>query len=195
MSGGVGMEHLETLYARGDDPWDFRGSDYERARFDAILATLPRPRFGEVLEIGCGNGELARRIVARCEAYTGLDAVGAALVAARVAVPEGRFVRDFLPCRLPEGDFDLILLSEILYFLDPDGITDLALQIDARWPEADVVCVNYRGPSGNLLEGEAALALFLATLDDRRTVRTAHLDPAFRVETVSPAMSRKAPAA
>lgn len=183
---GVSQEHLEALYASGDDPWEFRTSPYERERFSAIVRALPRPRFHSALEIGCGNGELARRIAPCCDGYTGLDAIETALCAARAAVPEGNFVRGFLPCRLPEGDHDLILLSEILYFLDPDGVTELALQIDGRWPRAHLVCVTYRGSSGNLLEGEAALALFLATLDDGRLVRTVHFDPAFRIEVAAP---------
>jgi SAM-dependent methyltransferase len=184
---GVSRDHLRALYARHDDPWNFRGSDYERSRFEAVKAALPRPRYRAALEVGCGNGELARRLAPRCDAYTGLDAVESALHAARRAVPTGRFVTGFLPCPLPDGSFDLIVLSEILYFLDPDGITDLAGQIDTRWPGAELVCVTYRGPSGNLLEGEAALALFLATLDDRRRVETVHLDAAFRIEAASSA--------
>lgn len=183
---GMSLDHLQAIYADGDDPWHFRGSAYEHARFGAIVAALPQARFRAALEIGCGNGELAGRIAPRCDSYTGLDAVESALDAARAMVPEGVFVQGFLPCRLPTGDFDLILLSEILYFLDPDGITDLALQIDARWPRAHLLCVTWRGPSGNLLEGEAALALFLASLDDRRRVETVHLDRSFRIESVAP---------
>ena len=189
---GVPLDHLHALYADGDDPWAFRTSQYEHERFEAVLAALPKPRFASALEIGCGNGELARRLAPRCDAYAGLDAVETALEAARAAVPHARFTRAYLPCRLPDGCYDLILLSEILYFLDPDGITDLALQIDARWPAAHLVCVTYRGPSGNLLEGEAALALFLASLSDRRRVETARLDAAFRIETASPIAEPKA---
>lgn len=180
----VARDHLEAIYAETDDPWDFRGSAYERAKFDATAAALPRPRYASALEFGCGNGELARRLAPRCDAYAGLDAVETALEAARAAVPGARFVQGFLPCDLPAGDHDLLVLSEILYFLDADGIDATLRQIDGRWPGADVVCVTFRGPSGNPLEGEAALALALACTDRRATV--ARLEPSWRIDVLHP---------
>lgn len=157
---GVAPDRLAALYAESDDPWDFRQSPYEQEKFRATCAALPRPRYRSVLELGCGNGELARHIATRCESYTGVDAVETALDAARRAVPQGRFVRAYLPAPLPGGDHDLILLSEILYFLDAPGIRDLAEQIDRRWPEADLICVSWLGPSGNSLQGHEALNLY-----------------------------------
>lgn len=159
---GVGSEHLHGLYAGTDDPWNFQTSAYETAKFAATRNALPRPRYVSGLEIGCGNGELARRLAPRCAAYHGVDAVERALVAARLAVPRAIFTRAFLPAPLPGGPHDLIVLSEILYFLDAGSIADLAAQIDGRWPGADVICVSWRGPSGNPLQGEEAFALYRA---------------------------------
>jgi SAM-dependent methyltransferase len=178
----VDRDALRALYARTDDPWNFRRSAYERGKFVETAQALPRRRYRSILEIGCGNGELARHLASRADRYAGLDAVPRALEAARQAVPGGRFVQGFLPCELPDGPHDGIVLSEILYFLDAEGIDALAAQIDARWPEADLVCVTYRGPSSNSLEGEAALALFLAALDPSRAFRTARLAPLYRIE-------------
>ena len=180
----VARGDLEAIYAGTDDPWDFRGSAYERAKFAATAAALPRPAYASALELGCGNGELARRIAPRCAAYAGVDAVATALEAARAAVPEGRFAQAFLPCDLPGGDHDLILLSEILYFLDADGIDATIRQIDRRWPDADVVCVTYRGPSGNPLEGEAALALALACT--QRRAEAARIESSYRIDLLRP---------
>lgn len=156
----VGREHLRALYAGGDDPWGFRTSDYERSKFEATRAALLREGYESALEVGCGNGELARRLAPLCARYAGLDAVEAALAAARRAVPEGTFVQGYLPCELPGGSHDLIVLSEILYFLDEPGLAALAGQIARRWPGAEVLAVTWLGPSGNALEGEAALAAF-----------------------------------
>lgn len=180
----VARDHLEAIYAHTDDPWDFRSSPYERAKFDATAEALPRARYASALELGCGNGELARRLAPRCDSYCGLDAVEAALAAARVAVPSGRFLRAYLPCDLPQGPHDLIVLSEILYFLDADGIDATMVQLDRRWPGADVVCVTWRGPSGNPLEGEAALALALAATD--RSARPVRLERHYRIDVLDP---------
>lgn len=177
---GVGIERLQALYAATDDPWNFRTSGYEQEKFAATRAALPRPRYASALEIGCGNGELARHLTLTCATYTGLDAVETALAAARRAVPEGRFHRAMLPEGLPAGSYDLIVLSEILYFLGAADITLLAARIDARWPGAGVICVTWRGPSGNPLEGEKALALFLAA--SARSFRPVASNPRYRID-------------
>lgn len=161
---GVGRDHLQALYANGDDPWGFRTSAYEQNKFQATADALLRPSYGSALEVGCGNGELARHIAPRCARYTGVDAVGIALDAARLAVPSGQFLQAFLPCELPDGPYDLILLSEVLYFLSHDGLLSLGHQITRRWPAAEVIAVTWLGPSGNPLEGEAALAAFVAAV-------------------------------
>jgi len=180
----VPVEALQALYARTDDPWHFRTSAYERAKYDATLAALPAPRFRHILEVGCGNGALAARLAPRAAAYTGLDGVEVALSAARRAVPSGRFMRGFLPCELPPGAYDLIVLSEILYFLDRPGLEALARQVDRRWPGANLLCVTWRGPSGNPLEGEEALRLFRAATPRAATCLMAR--PEFRIDRFDP---------
>ena len=72
-------------------------------KFGATLEALPRPRHDHALEVGCGNGELARRSRPRCDAYTGVDAVERALAAALVAVPGAVRLRTFLPSRGPRA--------------------------------------------------------------------------------------------
>ena len=160
----VGQGRLQALYAGGDDPWGFRTSVYEQAKFQATRDALVQPAYASALELGCGNGEFARHIAPLCAAYTGIDAVGSALDAARRAVPEGRFEQAYLPCELPSGPHDLILLSEVLYFLDLPGIAALGGQIARRWPAAEVITVNWLGPSGNPLQGGASLIAFAKAL-------------------------------
>ncbi|PWE31726.1 methyltransferase [Pararhodobacter marinus] len=160
MTTRVSIEHLERLYRDTDDPWNFRSSAYERRRFRATARALPRSRYRAVLEIGCGNGALARHIAKRCDRYLGLDAMEKPLATARAALPQARFRQTLLPAPLPRGRFDLILLSEILYFLDPAALGDLARQIDRNHPRADVLCGTWLGPSGNPLQGRQALALY-----------------------------------
>ena len=151
---------LEAIYAHSDDPWNFRTSQYELAKFAATRAALLRNAYASALELGCGNGELARHLAPLCARYTGLDAVETALAAARRAVPPGCFVHGYLPCILPGGDHDLIVVSEVLYFLDTPGLLAVAGQIARRWPRAEILSVNWLGPSGNALEGEEALHAF-----------------------------------
>ena len=183
----AGLDHLLEVYAETDDPWSFRTSAYEAERLDAIAASLPRATYTAALEIGCGNGELGRRIAPRCVSYTGLDAVPLALTAARRALPGARLVRAFLPCALPAapgGAYDLIVLSEVLYFLDPDAVRDLAATIDRDHPSADMAVSVWRGPTGHMLGGDEALDIFAdATPRGRRTAR---LTEGYRIALFAP---------
>lgn len=188
----VGIAHLDRLYANSPDPWNFRTSTYERDRFAATLAALQQPRYRSILEIGCGNGELARRLARLTDRYVGFDAVERALAEARAAVPAGTFYCDFFPCRLPTGEFDLIVVSEFLYFLDREGVEDLAVQIRTGWPDAEVLCVNYRGPTGNSLQGDEAVELFGRALGDAYRVSRRDPSPAYRIDRFIPAAGETA---
>lgn len=162
---GVGRDHLHALYADTPDPWDFEHSEYEQAKFVATRAALSRAHYTSVFELGCGNGQLARHLVNIRDRYTGMDAVVIAIEAARRAVPDATFIHDFYPCPLPRGDFDLLILSEILYFLDEGSLRKLASDIATAWPKAEVLCVSWLGETDHDLQGEEALAIFTAALD------------------------------
>jgi cyclopropane fatty-acyl-phospholipid synthase-like methyltransferase len=118
--------YFAALYAANPDPWNFETSAYERAKYDHTLAALPRPSFGNALEIGCANGVLTERLAGRCDRLVAVDVVDQALDAARrrcmglpwVTVEKAQIPRDRI-----EGVFDLILISEVAYYWD-DG--DLA---------------------------------------------------------------------
>lgn len=161
---GVGIEHLYGLYASGDDPWSFRTSAYERQKFAQTRKALSRARYRSAFELGCGNGQLAHHLADICARYTGMDAVDTALEAARRAVPAASFVKGYYPCPLPEDDFDLLIFSEILYFLDEGGLGTLATDVAEKWPDAELICVTYLGPSGNDLQGSEAVRIFTNAL-------------------------------
>lgn len=188
------LAHLQGLYAETDDPWNFRDSAYEAERFISVAQALPRQRYGAALEIGCGNGELARCIAPRCESYTGIDAVPTALDAARLAVPSARFVEDFIPCRLPQPvgqpGYDLVLLSEILYFLDRPSIAKIAEDLDRDHSAADIVTVVWRGETGHALSGEDAVAAFIRA--SRRRSRTVRQTKLYRIDLFAPLFERSA---
>ena len=167
---GVHRDHLQALYAGTSDPWDFEHSDYEQAKFAATRRALSRPEYACAFELGCGNGQLARHLVGMCGQYTGMDAVGVAVDAARQAVPPATFIQEFYPCPLPELDFDLLILSEILYFLDESSLRRLAADVIISWPKAEVICVTWLGETDHDLQGTEALEIFTGAL------KTHHFD-------------------
>lgn len=154
------LKHLHRLYAATDDPWQFDTSPYEQCRFVATRDALEQRRYAAALEIGCGNGALARHLALFCARYVGMDAVGRAVDAAREKVPQGQFVVGTYPCALPQGPFDLVILSEFLYFLTPDSIAQLCGDVAQIAPRAEILCITYLGDTEQILQGVDALDLF-----------------------------------
>lgn len=156
--------HLEGLYAASPDPWDFEGSAYEREKYAATLAALPRPFYANALEVGCSIGVLSAGIAARAMRFLGLDLAEAPLARARARLagkPGAAFRRAEVPEDWPEGRFDLIVLSEVLYFLSPDEIGRLATRAATSLAHGgDCVLVNWTGPNNGPLRGPEAAALF-----------------------------------
>lgn len=171
MTGAV-LDHLHRLYADNDDPWNFATSPYEQAKFKATRDALRRARYRSALEIGCGNGALAAHLAPLCDSYTGIDAVERAVIAARDRVPGATFLRAIYPCTLPVHHPDLIVLSEVLYFLTPEMIARLARDLVARAPGAEVLCVTYLGDTAQSLQGLDTLAVFRAALREDLTLTT-----------------------
>lgn len=153
------IAHLNRLYDDSDDPWDHRASPYEAEKYRRTLEAVGPGPFAHALEIGCGIGELSRRLAPRCRRLTMMDCIPKAVRAARAAVAGLDHVEVLLgaaPKDLPPVRPDLILLSEVLYFLTPSEIESLAAWI-TQAGTGTVVAVNWTGPTDEELTGTAAV--------------------------------------
>jgi SAM-dependent methyltransferase len=158
-------DELEALYAHSADPWDFRTSAYEQVKYRQTMAQLPRARYGDVLEVGCSIGVLGQMLARRCDRYLGIDASHRALETARATARPGMaFRHGMVPAWFPPGPFDLIVLSEVLYYLATPELRRLALRVRAAAPRGDIVCVNYLGDTGRDCGGAEALRTFAVAL-------------------------------
>ncbi len=123
---------------------------------------MPQQTFDDALEVGCSIGVLTARLAPRCRRLLALDVAEAALARARVACPEVRFERRRIPQAWPPGRFDLILLSEVLYYLDPDGIRESAKRAaHALQPGGCILMVHYLGETDYPATGDQAAGQFL----------------------------------
>ena len=176
---GTDPAFFDTLYARDPDPWRFETSAYEHAKYQATLDSLPPRRFESALEVGCSVGVLTRRLADRCTRVLGLDISEAPLAAARARCidrPGATFARATVPADWPPGRFDLILFSEVLYYLDPPAIRTAARHATASLtPNGLILLVNWTGETGTPLTGRQAAALFIeaAALPTRSTAHEA----------------------
>lgn len=163
--------YFDALYEADPDPWHFRTSTYEREKYARTLATLPRARYAHILELGCSIGELTRRLARRAERVTAVDVSPVALDEARHTcdgAPNVRFVQALLPDGEWDGEYDGVVLSEILYYLEPDALVSLARRIMLMAPRADIVLVHWTGQTNYPLSGDEATELFLAHMTAHR---------------------------
>jgi SAM-dependent methyltransferase len=162
--------YFERLYQDDPDPWRFATSDYEREKYAATVAALPRARFTHGFEVGCSIGVLTRQLAARCDSLLAVDVAETALTQARERCADlghVAFARMAVPGEWPEGVFDLVLLSEVLYYLGADGgldgITGAAQRtLACLEPGGAVLLVNWRGPTDGVCTGEEAADRFIA---------------------------------
>ena len=158
--------YFENLYATDPDPWRFASSEYERAKYAATLAALPRPTYQRGLEIGCSIGVLTDQIGRRCDELLALDAASNALAQARercAAMPHVAFAQARVPTDWPvAGPYGLILLSEVVYYLDRDDVAALAAKVVSVAADgADVVLVHWLGLTDYPLSGDEATECFI----------------------------------
>ncbi|GAA1480290.1 hypothetical protein GCM10009624_07300 [Gordonia sinesedis] len=113
---------FDRLHRENPDPWD-TDSAYERAKRRATLAMLDGFAAPErALEIGCSVGALTNDLAEVCTQVVGLEASPAAADHAMrrtAARPGVRIVTGAVPDEFPDGTYDLIVLSEVGYFLSP----------------------------------------------------------------------------
>jgi hypothetical protein len=142
-------DELTRLYAESDDPWAFRTSWYERRKYALTLASLPRERYASGYEPGCSIGVLTQLLANRCDAFVGSDLIPGAVEAARAQTadsPHVEVIQLDSPREWPAGTFDLIVLSEIAYFLTPTNVAELGRRAGASGrPGAHVIAVHWRG--------------------------------------------------
>jgi predicted TPR repeat methyltransferase len=180
------VAYFERLYSKNPDPWNFAGSVYERKKYAATIAMLGDQRFARGLEIGCSIGVLTKLLADCCDKLLGVDLAEQALSQAVARCAGERhvsFQRMQVPQDWPEEPFDLIVLSEILYFLNPADIARTAARSDASLaPGGVLILVNYTEKIDEPCSGEEAAEVFLrcaaasAICVDRKRGRSFRID-------------------
>jgi len=152
----LGAEFFEEFYAdNGDDPWGFEDRWYEQRKRALTLAALPRESFTRALEVGCSAGAFTVELAPRCDQLLAVDIAadvarraGERAAAAGFGHVQTRAAR--VPQEFPDGEFDLVVLSEVAYYCDRTDLADLVRRIaDALTSDGVVVACHWR----HLVEG------------------------------------------
>jgi SAM-dependent methyltransferase len=146
----VGLEYFDGMYAASPDPWGLQSRWYERRKYAVTMALLPAERYRDAFEPGCSIGVLTGLLAGRCDRLLSFDAAAAAAeTAARrnAAHPNVRVEQRLLPGDWPDGRFDLIVFSELLYYFGEDDLRDvLRLAAGALRPGGSLIAVHWRHP-------------------------------------------------
>jgi SAM-dependent methyltransferase len=143
------VERFERLYQGSPDPWGYRTSDYEREKYATTLAALPERSPGLCLEVGCSIGVFTGLLAACCEHVVAIDfSLGALRLARRHLQGVGNvdLLRAGFPEETPPGSWDLIVCSEVLYYLQEPALDEAVGWLEAQLAYgASVLAVSWRG--------------------------------------------------
>jgi SAM-dependent methyltransferase len=144
----VAPAHFEQMYAASPDPWDLAGRWYDRRKYQLTVASLPSPMYRRAFEPACSVGVLTELLAVRCESLLSTDLSRGAVDATRRRVQDQPHVsveQQRIPAEWPTGRFDLIVLSEVGYYLSPEDFEQVVGHtVDSLEPDGVVVAVHWR---------------------------------------------------
>ncbi|TAG91103.1 MAG: methyltransferase domain-containing protein [Oscillatoriales cyanobacterium] len=157
---------FDEIYRDNSDPWGYTSSFYETSKFRTTLRSLPKVQFKNAFEIGCAIGVLTHKLAKKCDKLLSVDYSEVGLEEARKRcgnLPQVRFEQMQIPQQFPTEKFDLILFSEVAYYLTmADFLTTKQKIIDQLLPGGYLLMVHFR-PSveGFVLNGDIVHDTFI----------------------------------
>ncbi len=156
--------YFDEMYVGTEDPWQLSTRWYEQRKYAITLGLLPQPRYRHGFEPGCSIGTLTEQLAQRCDHLTAVDVAEAALRGADARLRAARcrervtLTRSSLDSPWPPGPFDLLVLSEVAYYLEAETLADvMRRECPGLQPGANIVAAHWRHPVDDYpLTGDAA---------------------------------------
>jgi SAM-dependent methyltransferase len=146
----MSLHDFEERYRGDPDPWSYESSAYEQAKYQHTLEACGPGAFATALELGCSIGVFTGLLAPRCRRLVAIDGSATALSRARrrlIAEPAVELVQGRIPEAIPDADYDLVVASEILYYLDQAELdATLARCETVLVPAGRLVAVHWRSP-------------------------------------------------
>ena len=162
--------YFDGLYADKPDPWDFASSAYEAAKYDATIAALGDERAARALEVGCSIGILTGRLAPLCDRLVATEVARVALEQAEGRCADLHNIEFRLVKGADEGfdgAYDLIVLSEVVYYWDDADLDRVAEGVRrALAPGGRILLVHYTLETDYPKSGDEAVAALRDRLGD-----------------------------
>ena len=144
----VPSSFFDETFRQSSDPWGYTSGFYETSKFRTTIRCLPKVQFKNAFEIGCAIGVLTQKLAKKCDRLLSVDYSEVGLEEARkrcAGLPQVRFEQMQIPQQFPTEKFDLILFSEVGYYLTmPDLLTTKQKIIDQLLPGGYLLMVHFR---------------------------------------------------
>ncbi|RJP72998.1 MAG: glycosyltransferase [Ignavibacteriales bacterium] len=119
--------YFENLFLQKEDPWNYT-SEYERIKYEQTLSLLPEREIETALEIGCAEGTFTKMLAPKVKNLVASDISPTAIERSEQYCSDQNNIRftllDVYKENIP-GRFDVIICSEVLYYLD--GVKELSI--------------------------------------------------------------------
>lgn len=180
-------QYFEDLYAASPDPWDFETSSYEREKYKRTLGVLAdrQHSYRRALEVGSSIGVFTAMLAPLCYELLAVDVSEKAVATARErldAFSHVRVERRTLPEETPEGPFDLVIVSEVLYYLPEGNVLEALRRFEeVLAPGGALLAVHWRKETKTYpLQGDEVHELLLkhTHLTNTNTI----LEPEYRLD-------------
>jgi 2-polyprenyl-3-methyl-5-hydroxy-6-metoxy-1,4-benzoquinol methylase len=171
--------YFTDMYAEAADPWRLAERWYERRKYAITVAMLPLPRYRHAFEPGCSIGVLTELLMGWCEHVTATDVAQAALDSAAARLERASLRhrvtlrRMSIDSEWPAEDFDLVVLSEVAYYLSAPTLRAVLDRECARLaPGTTIVASHWRHHVADYpLTGDEANAVIAETDELHQTAR------------------------
>ncbi|MFZ9022608.1 MAG: SAM-dependent methyltransferase [Litorivicinaceae bacterium] len=148
---------FSALYDRSVDPYNFGSNPYEADKYEHSMKLLKGRLYDSALEIGASEGIFTRMIAPLCKSLVAIDVARTAVERASVRLADLDHVsirQASVPHQFPEGNFDLIIASDVLYYVPKDVLLDISHQIADKLSLGGIFFIlHYLGDIGQPLSG------------------------------------------
>ena len=181
----LGREYFDELYARSRDPWGFETSEYERNKYERTLSVLAQRRYRRALEVGCSIGVFTAMLAPLCDELLAVDVSEAAVTVARQRLagsPNVRLELRSMPEETPQGPFDLVIASEVMYYWPEDVMLSALRRFEeVLAPGGSLLAVHWRKETKTYpLQGDEVHDLLLG--HTRLANTTTIVEPEYRLD-------------
>lgn len=170
-SSSLTPEYFESMFQGTQDPWNLETSAYEKAKHDHTVRALSGGNYRRALEVGCARGMLTSLLAPAVSSLLAIDVSGTALRAARkrcASNPHVMFANMQFPARTPEVAFDLVVLSEVVYYWDDADIKAAPVWLaDHLLLGGTIILVHWLGETDYPQSGDDAVGKLQIALAER----------------------------